>query len=334
MLEYDKVGIRQPNRLLSAVAALALAMLLPLGCAKALNVPPAEAPAFSTQLAPAANRREPFPGTVSNSSQPELPTAGSTRDAILQIQEVPPAPDGFSFVFMGDSRNSSPIAKDGDATYRRTIDAINQSGARFAIHGGDFTFDNLTYHWNNVQKIHKKLRMPLLTVIGNHDTIAGRTFYESNFAAPSSHTGLDDYSFDYGGVRFISLDNANLTVTARQFDWLQEQLRTDLARIVLIHAPPSLGHWKVHGMKDTVTSARLVQILDQGHVSMVLISHIHAFDDSVRRGDTQYIVSGGAGAPPHDFGFGQPVHHLVLIQVQTGGGFSYRMVPVGDDRPL
>ena len=129
-------------------------------------------------------------------------------------------------------------------------------------------------------------------------------------------------------MRFIALDNANLTITANQFTWLQQQLNTDQIKIVIAHAPPRLGNWQVHCMKDDQASKRLLQILDGARVNLVLLSHIHLFDDSVRRGNTQYILSGGAGAPLSPYNFGNASYHVVSIQVTPAGTVTYQMVPV------
>ena len=75
-----------------------------------------------------------------------LPPNGMTRDSILKIQASPPGAQGFTFVYLGDSRDSSPFSSDGDTIYRHVIDVVNQQGGRFAIHGGDFTFDNMQGH--------------------------------------------------------------------------------------------------------------------------------------------------------------------------------------------
>src|SRR5438477_12386474 len=72
----------------------------------------------------------------------DLPPGGSNRDNILKLQAVPVGAEGFSFVYLGDSRNSSPGADDGDRTYARIIPAANKLAPRFVIHGGDFTIDN------------------------------------------------------------------------------------------------------------------------------------------------------------------------------------------------
>lgn len=361
MTRYNGYMSRQ-NGLLSA-AWLSVLLLMAAGCANALKLPQGEPPAVppvfddpqeilpflppdatpgpsiaptplptrrpspSPSTSPVSNS-EPAPATSQSGSEPELPASGSTRDSILKVQAIPPAREGFSLVFMGDSRNSTPFTDGGEENYLRTIEAVNRLGALFVIHGGDFTFDNLQRHWRRVLDIQKNLTIPLMTVVGNHDALFGRSFFEGNFVAPNANTGLDDYSFDYGGVRFIALDNANATITPAQLTWFQEQLQTGLVKIVIAHHPPRLGNWTNHSLNDAKASTQWVQLLDQARVSMVLLSHIHLFDDSTRRGSTQYIVSGGAGAPLSPANFGISTRHVVLIRVEPGAKLTYRMVPI------
>lgn len=248
----------------------------------------------------------------------ELPPPGATRDNILKVQATTPGPEGFSFAYLGDSRNSSPFSSNGNETYSKVIKLVNQAGVSFALHGGDFTFDNLGTHWRKVVELNKSYKVPLITVIGNHETLLGRSFYEENFTPPNKRTGLDDYSFDYGGARFIALDDANSTITQGQFAWLKDQLQTNLTKIVITHEPPILGEWKVHAIEDQKASSRLLSILDSNNVSLVLLSHIHYFDDSVRRGNTQYILSGGAGAPMDDEDLAKDGNHIVKITIVPG----------------
>lgn len=309
---------------LAAGIGVCLAMLAAAGCGGGAS-PALKLDAGTGFVSAAASA--PAPGQ-------ELPPSGSVRDAILKIQ-ANPAGNGFTFVFMGDSRNKSPFGNEphadaegaGDEAYRKVVKAVNKLGASFAIHGGDFTFDNRKGKWQDVLAINKDLAVPLVTVIGNHETIFSRSFYEENFAAPNPGTGLGDFSFEHGGVRFIGLDNANLTITDQQFAWLAKQLDTPLRKVLLTHAPPKLGNWADHAMKGGAVSERFLKAMDTAQVDMVLLSHIHLYDD-VKRGNTRYIVSGGAGAPFSKLNFGTKVHHAVLIQVPANGALTHRMIPV------
>ena len=144
--------------------------------------------------------------------------------------------------------------------------------------------------------------------------------YVAGFARPGTPWRFSGFVF--------ALDDANSTITSGQFTWLKKQLQTDLIKIVITHEPPLLGDWHKHGIEDKAASARLLSILDSSNVSLVLLSHIHDFDDTVRRGTTQYIVSGGAGAPMDDDDFAKVGNHFVKIRVVPGQAPAFELVRV------
>lgn len=262
------------------------------------------------------------------------PLGGKTRENYLKIKNVP-FTGKFQFVFMGDNRNSSPFSNNGNEVYERMIEKINKLTTKplFAVNGGDFTFDGLERHWKKFAEMNAKFTMPLLTIVGNHDidplyigTGKGRSYYEEHYTPPNPQTGLDDYSFDYGNTRFIVLDDADYTITDKQFGWLTNQMRTNLGhKIVMTHIPPAYGVWE-HPLNDKEISKRFMNICEANKVELVLLCHIHLFDDSVKRNQTQYIISGGVGAPLVDSTYGNAIYHFLIVTI--GDNVKYQMLPL------
>jgi len=285
------------------------------------------------------------PSVSATSSVLTPPLGGMTRVNYLKIKNVPFNGE-FQFVFMGDNRNSSPFTTGGNEVYERLIDKINKLNPKplFVVNGGDFTFDCLNSHWEKFAEMNAKFTLPLLTIVGNHDIDPlhigagkGRSYYEEHYMPPNPQTGLDDYSFDYGNTRFIALDTADYTITDKQFGWLNMQMKTDLAhKIVMTHIPPAYGDW-AHPLKDkdgdvdnplndTNISNRFMNICETNKVELVLLCHVHIFDDSVKRKDTQYIISGGAGAPLIESPHGNSIYHFLLVTI--GNDIKYKMIPL------
>lgn len=254
------------------------------------------------------------------------PVFGNTLTNIQRIRQKPY--DGvLRFVVMGDNRNSSPFSSGGNLIYAKVIQKVNELNPDFAINLGDFTFDSLRPHWNTFEEITGHVKVPYLTVVGNHDNLFGRSYYESRFTAPNAETGLDDYSFDYGQNRFIVLDTANYTVTERQFQWLEKQYQTPLKKILFSHTPPRNQVWDHKLSPSHDVSQRWTDLNAKYHVEHVFLGHIHLFDERSFEG-VNYTISGGGGAPlDGKTSYGKGVYHVVLVEVKDGQ-VSTQMVPI------
>lgn len=276
----------------------------------------------SAPLSQSNNRPAPL-NTFSSQKQPPF---GNTATNIQRVMQKP-YNGTVRFVLMGDNRNSTPFTTGGNKVYAKVIDKVNQLNPDFAINLGDFTFDSLRPHWNDFEEITSKSRVPYLTVVGNHDILFGRSYYESNYTPPHPETGLDDYSFDYGNTRFIIMDSANYNFTERQFQWLEKQLQTPLKKVIFSHTPPRHGVWEHKLAPSPEVSQRWLGLNEKYAVDHVFLGHIHLYDQREING-VGYIVSGGAGAPldkPKQYG--QGVYHVVLVEIQ-GNQLRTQMVPI------
>lgn len=264
--------------------------------------------------------------TFGSTANKKRPVFGNTASNLERIRQKP-YNGTIRFVVLGDNRNSSPFSTGGDKVYAKVIEQINQLKPDFSVNLGDFTFDNLSPHWRDFERLTAKAQNPYLTVVGNHDVLFGRSYYESNYTPPHPETGLDDYSFDYGNTRFIALDTANFTVTDRQFTWLEKQLQTPLKKVLFSHTPPRHGVWAHKLSPSPEVSQRFLALNQKYQVDHVFLGHIHLYDQREVNG-VNYIVSGGGGAPmDKDKNYGQSIYHVVLVEIK-GDQLTTKMVPI------
>jgi hypothetical protein len=102
---------------------------------------------------------------------------------------------------------------------------------------------------------------------------------------------------------------------------------------VAFHEPPYYGPWVVHATKtdaDGGRSGEVMAALKAAHADGVFMGHIHLYDE-VDVDGIPYIVSGAAGAPLYNFGFGRAEYGFVLMHVGPQG-VSWDWVPL-DERP-
>ncbi len=144
-----------------------------------------------------------------------------------------PAGDTLRFVFTGDSQRFYDHAE-------ALVASVNQQpGVALVVVAGDISDFGLDREMHWVAARLNKLRVPYLTVIGNHDQVGnGRAAYQHVF-------GPLNYSFVYGDTKFIFVDTNsrehNFNGRVPDVGWLQAQL-ADLQgarrQIVMSHVPP------------------------------------------------------------------------------------------------
>ncbi|HOO57573.1 MAG TPA: metallophosphoesterase [bacterium] len=223
-----------------------------------------------------------------------------------------PADGDFSFVVMGDTR-------DGHAMFAYMIELANMMNPKFIINVGDLVHSGATdEQYVKYHRAISKSRVPFFSVIGNHESAApgGLDRYKTVFGEP-------DFYFDFGGARFIALDNAaetRYTLTDKQFEWLEKLLKTDKIKFIFMHAPPKTHMWSAS--MDQGSSTRFMNMVEKYGVRKVYFGHVHAYD-RLRRGETDYVMTGCAGAEPdpvsefyHKLSGGY--YHFLVVQVRKG----------------
>jgi 3',5'-cyclic AMP phosphodiesterase CpdA len=161
-------------------------------------------------------------------------------------------------------------------THRETID--------FCLLVGDVADQGKSEQFGPLQDILKALKMPIRSVIGNHDyrTADDRKAFEQTFQ------GSLNYQFEHKGWQFIGLDTSEgqktlVTVQPPTLCWLDDNLPRFEKRpptVVFTHFP--LGPWVAY----RVTNAD--QVLDrfkEFNLVAVYNGHFHSFTQR-RRGPT------------------------------------------------
>lgn len=128
-----------------------------------------------------------------------------------QLQEFDHSKTSFSFVVLGDNKNSVNV-------FDNLISKLNKEDILFAIDNGDLVYDGDLEKFKFFLDQVKRLKKPFLTVFGNHDAReGGRAVYYELF-------GLFYYSFAVGHSYFIVLDDADEeNLDDAQFAWLKKE---------------------------------------------------------------------------------------------------------------
>ena len=157
-----------------------------------------------------------------------------TQKNLAKLQARPlAAGDTLRFVFTGDSQRFYDEAE-------ALVASVNQQpGIAFLLVAGDISDFGLAREMRWVDEKLRRLTVPYLTVIGNHDLVGnGRKAYQHIY-------GPLDYSFVYGDTKFTLLDTNgreyNFNGQIPNMGWLRPQLANlDGARrqVVISHVPP------------------------------------------------------------------------------------------------
>jgi len=230
-----------------------------------------------------------------------------------QLQGIDKTKTSFSFIVFADNKNSI-------TTFDNLIRRVNGENALFAVDVGDLVYDGEMEKFRFFLNQIEALKIPLLTVIGNHELRDhGRANYYHIF-------GPFYYSFAVGNSYFIMLDDTDEKgLGAQQMNWLKGRLQDAQKykyRFVFMHVPlydPRKGPYaEGHSLKDLNSAKALNRLFDRYNVTMLFCSHIHAYYRG-KWGKTPYIITGGAGAelagddPNHDF------YHYVRVTVSNTG---------------
>lgn len=118
----------------------------------------------------------------------------------------------------------------------RIIKKINSRGISFVIHAGDFTNLGMQSEFETSKKFLDKLKMPLLSTIGNHDLLTnGAYVYRRMFGNPT-------YSVVIKDIKIIFFNNNNWESISKvpDYDWVKNELETSTStlNILVAHVGP------------------------------------------------------------------------------------------------
>jgi hypothetical protein len=170
----------------------------------------------------------------------------------------------------------------------------------------------------------------LLPTPGNHDVqgnawatgLMAEAFPELPQNGPAGFTRLS-YTYDYKGVRFISVHSENYNDPHRfgddQLAWLETQLQNNPNRftIVFSHDPAFPIGPHVGSALDAYPQERdrFWALLGQYHVTAYVCGHEHLYNRQLINGVTQLVV-GTSGSWPYA-GFGGDFFHYLVAEVRS-----------------
>lgn len=207
--------------------------------------------------------------------------------------------------------------------FEHQLSAIQRHSVDFSIQLGDMVSCG---HERNYHGFFRKLdgvgvRKPYLTVCGNHDR--SNPHGNSHSKLYRSLFGRANYHFDYGGVRFVTLDSSRQRVTKTQIKWLSMVFDTPLRKVVFTHMPPVMlklwGGSAAHHMGGFQHGAHeFTDLMAEAGVERVYMGHVHCFGVQDYKG-VRYILTGGGGSPLFPCGSADKYHHFLTVSVDERG---------------
>ena len=229
------------------------------------------------------------------------PTVNERAVVTIQAQDVKPP---FDFIVIGDPQGRYEAAT-------RLLTTAERFNPAFTIFMGDLTMQGQEEQYEKYLAMIRVAKMPVLSVIGNHDTDAqgGRAAYERLFGRP-------DFCFEAGGRRFVCLDSAAGRLTAAQVGWLGGVLDGKQRTYIFTHEPPYMGNWWYDSFVEG--TPQVLGLVEKARVPWVFMGHLHVLDGLARNG-TRFLVAGSGGIIPWSLPEGQPARCFVRVHVTAEG---------------
>jgi acid phosphatase type 7 len=234
---------------------------------------------------------------------------------IDKVQNTPLPDAGFSFVVLGDSRSNLSLAEN-------ILGRALQENPLFVLHTGDIVATGTAPEYVQYQMKMVALAnpVPVIPVPGNHES--GPL---GNYAAFEKVYGGFQFSFDYGDCRFVGIRNdEDSGASTDDLTYLRNELGKPGGkyRFVLMHVPPMYVTNLIaseDGRGFTVHQAEFKSLMQEMHVNIVFLGHIHGLEATLLDG-VAYTITGGGGAPlPSDLNNAGNVYNFVVMRVTTGG---------------
>jgi hypothetical protein len=235
-----------------------------------------------------------------------LPEQFGNFPANRTVLESAQQKDSFAFAVAGDTNSIG--------TFERFAKLLRKMPLDFFVLVGDASFGPtpdehrlLRAEWAT----ELALPFPTFYTVGNRDV--GPQFPIERF---EQSYGPSNFSFEYQNCLFIVLrmlqdpfSNADSLEFLRKFR--SEPLDKYRRRFVFVHIPPPVT--PVYNARAVAEGDQLVALFDELKIDTVFSGHYHAYG-RVRRGATNYIITGGGGdhlskTPPGQF------HHAMIVRV-------------------
>jgi hypothetical protein len=216
-------------------------------------------------------------------------------------------PETFQAIFFGDTqprdlREVEYIAHD-------TVEELIGHPAKFGVTLGDIVFDDLSVMEPLAGTI-AMIGLPWWNVIGNHDVNADATDAQAYNDTYNRIYGPSYFSFDYGPVHFIALDNIRWTppgdrgtnratwkpaLDGQQLEWLQRDLsfvKRETLVLLMMHVP----------IDDMLNRKEVYRLIESRPYCLSIAGHTHYQEHRFLKRD-----DGWMGSKPH--------HHIVNVTV-------------------
>lgn len=128
------------------------------------------------------------------------------------------------------------------------VDDVNaRNDIDFVILNGDISDFGLLLEFEGIYEIYSGLKVPFISVIGNHDQVAnGYDIFKRMY-------GETDFTFNYAGIKFVCHDSNsrehNFDGTIPDISWLKNNLKLEsgIAHIIAFsHVPPTDADFDQH----------------------------------------------------------------------------------------
>ena len=202
---------------------------------------------------------------------------------VLTSEPASAATNAFSFVQISDSHIgfTRPENPDVLGTFAKTIAAINAQPAQpaFVVHTGDVTHLAQPAQFDAAKQILSTLKAPYIVLPGEHDVIGSPQSFFDAFKRADAPEGW--FSFDQGGIHFVSLVNVfNFEIDGKlgtkQLDFVEMDLAAQKRSTPIV----VFGHVPLYALYPpwgwtTQDGSRVVAALRRFDAVTVLNGHIH-----------------------------------------------------------
>jgi acid phosphatase type 7 len=216
--------------------------------------------------------------------------ASSSATSNFSSAVLPGTP--FRFLAFGDCRsNTTP--------HGQVSANMLAANGLFSIYHGDYCYDDNYATWKSQFFIPDELsldaKVPFMSVPGNHENWGANN--KAWVYNPESNSGTQDYySFDYGDVHFLMLNNSvAYTVGSAQYNFAMNDLTNTTRRwkIVIYHEPAYT--YGGHNMNTTMQTWYTNVFIPKG-VDLIINGHNHFYQHCLVNGLHNFVIGGG-GAP-------------------------------------
>jgi hypothetical protein len=232
-------------------------------------------------------------GLQSNTLYYYMASQGSSASSAFTFTTAVGQGTPFRMAWMADCRTGTGI-------HDQISSLIATYDPRFSCYGGDYCATSSYSSWKSEFFRNNELNLishvPFFPAIGNHESWG--TNSKAFTRSPDSPSNTQDYySFDYGDVHFLCINNQVAYSTgSAQYNFAQSDLASSTKpwKIVFFHNPAycSGGHGEDAGMKVMSQNIFVPQDVD-----LVLTGHSHFYQHNYVDG-IHHMVIGDAGAPP------------------------------------